>query len=166
MNPFRIDEHCAIQVYFLFAPKFSEHGCYLTGRITPPADWVRTVQPTNFSVTIRQAGPISLLDVSGRLTSFETGALRESISRLLKQDRKNIVLNLSELQYLDSSGIGELARVYVSVVKEGGQMKVVGLSPKVEEILKITQLYQVFPEFPSEEAALQSFPGSGRKETI
>jgi len=92
------------------------------------------VQPTNFSVTIRQAGPISLLDVSGRLTSFETGALRESISRLLKQDRKNIVLNLSELQYLDSSGIGELARVYVSVVKEGGQMKVVGLSPKVEEI--------------------------------
>jgi len=124
------------------------------------------VQPTNFSVTIRQAGPISLLDVSGRLTSFETGALRESISRLLKQDRKNVVLNLSELQYLDSSGIGELARVYVSVVKEGGQMKVVGLSPKVEEILKITQLYQVFPEFPSEEAALQSFPESGRKETI
>ena len=124
------------------------------------------MQPTNFSVTIRQAGSISLLDVSGRLTSFETGALRESISRLLKQDRKNIVLNLSELQYLDSSGIGELARVYVSVVKEGGQMKVVGLSPKVEEILKITQLYQVFPEFPSEEAALQSFPESGRKETI
>jgi len=124
------------------------------------------VQPTNFSVTIRQAGPISLLDVSGRLTSFETGALRESISRLLKQDRKNIVLNLSALQYLDSSGIGELARVYVSVVKEGGQMKVAGLSPKVEEILKITQLYQVFPEFPSQEAALQSFPESGRKETI
>jgi len=124
------------------------------------------VHPTNFSVIIRQAGPVYLLDVSGRLTSFETGALRESISRLLKQDRKNIVLNLSELQYLDSSGIGELARVYVSVVKEGGQMKVVGLSPKVEEILKITQLYQVFPEFPSEEAALQSFPESGRKETI
>ena len=124
------------------------------------------MQPTNFSVTIRQAGPISLLDVSGRLTSFETGALRESISRLLKQDRKNIVLNLSELQYLDSSGIGELARVCVSVMKEGGQMKVVGLSPKVEEILKITQLYQVFPEFPSHEAALQSFSESGRKETI
>jgi anti-sigma B factor antagonist len=123
------------------------------------------VQPTNFSVTIRQAGAISLLDVSGRLTSYETGALRETISRLLKQGRKNIVLNLGALQYLDSSGIGELARIYVSVVKVSGQMKVVGLSPKVEEILKITQLYQVFPEFPSEEAALQSFPESGRKET-
>jgi anti-sigma B factor antagonist len=122
------------------------------------------VQPTTFAVTIRQAGPISLLDITGRLTSFEIGALRESISRLLKQGRKNIVLNLSGLQYLDSSGIGELARVYVSVVKESGEMKVVGLSPKVEEILKITQLYQVFPEFPSEEAALQSFPESSRKD--
>ena len=124
------------------------------------------MQPTNFSVTIRQAGAISLLDVSGRLTSYETGALRETISHLLKQGRKNIVLNLGALQYLDSSGIGELARIYVSVVKVSGQMKVVGLSPKVEEILKITQLYQVFPEFPNEEAALRSFPESGRKETI
>ncbi len=92
--------------------------------------------------------------------------MRESISQLLKRGRKNIVLNLSALQYLDSSGIGELARVYVTVVKAGGQMKVVGLSRKVEEILKITQLYQVFPEFPDEEAALQSFPQSGRKKTI
>jgi anti-sigma B factor antagonist len=122
------------------------------------------VQPSNFAVTIRHSGLISILDVSGRLTSFEVGALRESISRLLKQGRKNIVLNLSGLQYLDSSGIGELARIYVSVVKQSGQMKVIGLSPKVEEILKITQLYQVFPEFPSEEAALKSFPESGRKD--
>ncbi len=134
--------------------------------MSSPADWVRTVQPTNFSVTIRQSGPISLLDVSGHLTSFETGALREAISRLLKQGRRDLVLNLSGLQYLDSSGIGELARIYVSVVKASGQMKVVGLSSRVEEILKITQLYQVFPEFPSEEAALQSFPESRDKETF
>ena len=112
----------------------------------------------NFSIKIRQAGVVSLVDVSGRLTSFETGALRDSISRLLKQGHKDIVLNLSGLQYLDSSGIGELARVYVSVVKQNGQMKAVGLSAKVEEILKITRLYQVFPEFPDEEAALASFP--------
>ena len=126
------------------------------------------MQATNFSVSIRQAGPISLVDVSGRLTFFEVGALRDSISRLLKPGRKNIVLNLSGLQYLDSSGIGELAKiyVYVSVVKVDGQLKVVGLSPKVEEILKISQLYQVFPEFPTEEAALRSFPESSPKRTI
>lgn len=113
---------------------------------------------SDFSIKIREAGTVSLLDVSGRLTSFETGALRDSISRLLKQGRRDIVLNLSGLNYLDSSGIGELARVYVTVVKQNGQMKVVGLSSKIEEVLKITQLYQVFPEFPDEEAALKSFP--------
>lgn len=112
----------------------------------------------NFSVRIRQEGSVTLLDLSGRLTSFETGALREAIAQLLKQKRKHIVLNLSALQYMDSSGIGELARNYVSVVKQGGQMKVVGLSSKVEEVLKITQLYQVFPEFPTEEDAVNSFP--------
>ena len=112
----------------------------------------------NFSLIIRQGGNVTLLDVSGRLTSFESVALRDAIAQLLKQKRKQIVLNLSGLQYMDSSGIGELARNYVSVVKQGGQMKVVGLSSKVEEVLKITQLYQVFPEFPSEEEAVNSFP--------
>ena len=112
---------------------------------------------SSFSVSIRQAGSVAVVDVTGRLTSFEIGALREAIARLLKQGRKNLVLSLGGLQYLDSSGIGELARVYVSVVKAGGQLKAVGLSPMVEEVLKITQLYQVFPEFASEEEALNSF---------
>lgn len=114
-----------------------------------------------FTVSIRQKGSVSVLEVSGRLTSFEIGALRDAIARLLKEGRKNVVLNLSALQYLDSSGIGELARIYVSVVKRDGQMKVVGLSPKVEEVLKITQLYQVFPEFSTEAEALNSFPELG-----
>ncbi|HXY23138.1 MAG TPA: STAS domain-containing protein [Candidatus Acidoferrum sp.] len=114
-------------------------------------------QGSNFTVQIRQKGDVCLLDLSGRLTSFEVTGFRDSITRLLKQGRNQMLLNLNGLHYLDSSGIGELARVYVSVVKQGGQMKVVGLSPKVEEVLKITQLYQVFPEFPSEEEAMQSF---------
>lgn len=118
---------------------------------------------SNFSIKIREVGAVTLLDVSGRLTSFETGALRDSISRLLIEGRRDIVLNLSGLKYLDSSGIGELAWVYVMVVKQSGQMKVVGLSSKIEEVLKVTQLYQVFPEFPDEEAALNSFPGSATK---
>ena len=118
---------------------------------------------TDFSIKIRQSGIVSLVDVSGRLTSFETGTLRDSISRLLKQGHKDIILNLTDLQYLDSSGIGELARVYVSVVKQSGQMKVIGLSSKIEEVLKITHLYQVFPEFPDEEAALRSFPENRSK---
>jgi len=99
------------------------------------------------------------VEVSGRLTSFEAKAFREMIYGLLKQGHTNIVLNLTRLDYLDSSGVGELVRNYMSTVKRGGAMKVVGLAPKVEEILKVTQLYQVFPEFPDEASALESFPG-------
>jgi len=118
------------------------------------------LQSGSFTISIRKKDAVTILDVGGRLTSFEVSALRDAISRLLKEGRNNIVLNLRALDYLDSSGIGELARSYVSVVKTGGQMKVVGLSAKVEEVLQITQLFRVFPEFPSEEAALDSFPES------
>jgi anti-sigma B factor antagonist len=119
----------------------------------------------DFSATIRRAGPVSLIDLNGRLTFFEVGILRENITRLLREGRKQIVLNLGGLHYLDSSGIGELARMYVMVVKSGGEMKVVGLTPKIEEILKVTHLYQVFPEFPDEHSALQSFPSAHTNET-
>lgn len=118
------------------------------------------LQSGTFTISIRKKGAVSILDVSGRLTWFEGSALRDAISQLLKEGRKNIVLNLGALDYLDSSGIGELARSYVSVVKKGGAVKVVGLSAKVEEVLKMTQLFRVFPEFPSEEEAIDSFPES------
>jgi anti-sigma B factor antagonist len=111
----------------------------------------------NFSVSVRQADGVSLVDVTGRLTSFESRAFQQMIGALLKQGQTHIVLNLTALEYLDSSGIGELARSYMSVVKKGGAVKVVGLASRVEEILKVTQLYQVFPEFPDEASALESF---------
>jgi len=116
----------------------------------------------SFSVKVRHAEGIALVDVEGRFTSLEGKAFREMIFGLVKQGRTNIVLNLSALDYLDSSGVGELVRNYMTVIKKGGAMKVVGLAPKVEEILKVTQLYQVFPEFPDEASALQSFPGAQR----
>ena len=116
----------------------------------------------NFSATIRQIGDVSVVQVSGKLTSLESGALRNSIAQLLKEGRKQILLNLSGLVYLDSSGIGDLVHTYMSVIKRGGEMKVIGLTDKVEEILKITQLYQVFPEFKDERSALQSFPENGK----
>ena len=112
----------------------------------------------DFSATIRHSGRASLIDIHGRLTFFEVGILRENVHRLLSEGHKHIILNLSGVQYLDSSGIGELARTYVTVLKSGGEMRVVGLSRNVEDVLKVTKLYHVFPEFADEEAALQSFP--------
>src|SRR5260370_28149450 len=117
----------------------------------------------NFSDTIRQVGHVSVVEVTGKLTSFESGALRNSIAQLLKEGRKQILLNLSGLAYLDSSGIGDLVHTYMSVIKSGGEMKVVGLTDKVEEILKITQLYQVFQEFQDQPSALHNFPETRQK---
>lgn len=119
--------------------------------------------PLNFSLTIRHSEDVSFLEVNGRLTSFESAAFRDAVDGLLKQGHKNFVLNLTGLDYLDSSGIGELVRNYLSVVKNGGAMRVVGLAPRVEEILKVTQLYQVFLEFPDEASARESFsPRNGK----
>lgn len=112
----------------------------------------------NFSAKIRHSGAVSIIDVTGQLTSFTRGALRNTVTELLKQGRKSILLNLSGLDYLDSSGIGDLVANYLTVIKAGGEMKVVGLSRKIEEILKITQLYQIFPEFQDEQSAVGSFP--------
>lgn len=114
----------------------------------------------NFSATIRNVGPVSVVDLTGHLTSLAQGALHDTIAALLEQGRKSILLNLSGLEYVDSSGIGDLVRNYLAVVKAGGEMKVVGLTPRIEEIMKITQLYQVFPDFQDEQSALRSFPAS------
>jgi len=91
---------------------------------------------------------------------LKSGRCAIPFNHCLQERRKNILLNLSGLAYLDSSGIGELARIYVAAVKNGGTMKVIGLTPKVEEVLKITHLSQVFQEFPDEQSPLRSFPGT------
>jgi anti-sigma B factor antagonist len=115
----------------------------------------------NFAVTIRHRGHVSIIDAKGELTSFASGALAQVISGLLKKGHTRIILNLSSLTYLDSSGIGELVQNYRTVIRANGEMKVVGLTAKVEEILKITQLYRVLHEFDDEDTALQSFPEAG-----
>ena len=114
-------------------------------------------------MTIRHSDNVSVLEVSGRLTSFESTAFRDAIHGMLNQGHKNIVLNLTALDYLDSSGVGELVRNYMAVVKKGGGMRVVGLAPKIEEILKVTHLHQVFPDFPDEASARASLsPGNDK----
>jgi anti-sigma B factor antagonist len=114
-------------------------------------------------MTIRHSDDVSFLEVSGRLTSFESTAFRDAIRGMLNQGHKNIVLNLTALDYLDSSGVGELARNYMTVVKKGGAMRVVGLAPKIEEILKVTHLHRVFPDFIDEASARASLsPGNDK----
>src|ERR1700693_2563501 len=116
----RRSRFCRFSTYFL-AYEMSCSGFPRHSRIVSTSHQERIL---DFSATIRHSGQASLIDLRGRLTFFEVGVLRENVTRLLREGHKHLVLNLSALQYLDSSGVGELARMYVMVLKSGGEMKV------------------------------------------
>lgn len=114
----------------------------------------------NFSATIRHSGDVTLIDLHGALTFLEIAALGQTIRDLLNDGHKKFVLNMGGVRSLDSSGIGELVRNYMTVINRGGDLKMLNLSPKVEEILTITKLSQVFQDFSDEQSAVKSFGGN------
>ena len=106
----------------------------------------------------RQAGDVSVLDLSGEIRIGEgTSALRNSIRELAAQGNKKILLNLGEVRYIDSSGIGELIANYTTASKAGGQVKLLKLTDKVRDLLVITKLLTVFDVYDDEAQALSSF---------
>jgi anti-sigma B factor antagonist len=109
---------------------------------------------------MRETADATILDLSGRITLGEgLGDLRDSIREALSGTRKNIVLNLGEVSYIDSSGLGQLIGSYATVRERGGQMKLVNLQKKVVDLMQITKLLTVFETYNTEAAALASFAG-------
>ena len=108
--------------------------------------------------TERQAGDVTILDARGRLM-FGDGEddFRLAINRLLDADRVKIVINMAEVPFVDSAGLSQLVRTFVTTGKRDGGMKLVGLSTRVRELLTITRLLTVFKAFDSEEEAVASF---------
>ena len=110
------------------------------------------------NINERQAGDVTVLDMSGKITSGEGSvALRTAIRRLLEEGKKRILLNLAGVSYVDSSGIGELVSSYTAINKEGGQLKLLNLTQKIQDLLTITKLLTVFDTYESEAEALNSF---------
>lgn len=106
----------------------------------------------------RQVDGISILDLSGRITLGEGSVvLRDTIRELLGKGEKKILLNLGDVTYIDSSGIGELVSAYTAVRKEGGELKLLNLTKKVHDLLQITKLYTVFDVKDDEAAAIAAF---------
>lgn len=106
----------------------------------------------------RQVGDVTVLDVSGRITLGEgSSALRDALRDLVSKGHKKILLNLGEVSYIDSSGIGELVSGFTSVSNQGGQLKLLGLTKRVKDLLQITKLYTVFEVHDDEAAAIRSF---------
>ena len=109
-------------------------------------------------IEIRSQGDITILDVSGRITIGEgTAQIRNTVRELLKNGKSKILLNLGNVNYVDSSGVGELVSSYTTVTNAGGQLKLLNLTKKLRELLAITKLLTVFDTFTDEQKALGSY---------
>ena len=106
----------------------------------------------------RQVGDVSVIDVTGRITLGEgSSTLRDAIREMVTKGQKKILLNLGEVSYIDSSGIGELVSGFTSVTNSGGQLRLLNLTKRVKDLLQITKLYTVFDVHESEASAIRSF---------
>ena len=106
----------------------------------------------------RQAGDVTVLDMSGSIKMGEVrGVLRNAIRNLVSGGQKKILLNLGSVKYIDSSGIGELVSSYTSINNASGQLKLLNLTQKLQDLLTITKLLTVFDVYDSEADALNSY---------
>ena len=106
----------------------------------------------------RSAGNVKVLDLSGQIT-FTQGdqQFKDKIHSLVHQGHKNILVNMANVNHVDSAGLGELVGAYTTVTKAGGSMKLVGLTKRLHDLLAITKLLTVFDTFESEQDALKQF---------
>ena len=106
----------------------------------------------------RQVGDVTVVDVAGRITLGEgSSALRDLLREMVSKGNKHILLNLGEVSYIDSSGIGELVSGFTTVTNSGGQLKLLSLNKRVKDLLQITKLYTVFDVHEDEASAIRSF---------
>jgi anti-sigma B factor antagonist len=109
-------------------------------------------------ITTRQVGDVSVMDASGRITLGEgASSFRETLRELVSKGNKKLLLNLADVSYIDSSGIGELVSGFTTVTNQQGQLKLLNLTKRVRDLLQITKLYTVFEVFDDETAAVRSF---------
>jgi anti-sigma B factor antagonist len=103
-------------------------------------------------------GDVTVMDVAGRITLGEgSSALRDALRELVGKNQKKILLNLGEVSYIDSSGIGELVSGFTTVTNSGGNLKLLNLNKRVKDLLQITKLYTVFDVHEDEAGAIRSF---------
>ena len=106
----------------------------------------------------RAAGDVTILDVTGKMTLGEGDEiLKDKVHSLALQGRKKILLNLAGVPYIDSAGLGEIVRTYTTVSRQGGKLKLLNLTKRIEDLLSITKLLTVFEVYETEAEAIQSF---------
>ena len=112
----------------------------------------------SLSIKDRQAGDVTILDLSGKITIGEGSVqLREAVRRMLDEGKKKLLLNLGDVSYVDSSGIGELVSSYTTTGNNGGQLKLLNQTKKIHDLLTSTKLVTVFETPDNEDTAVASF---------
>ena len=112
----------------------------------------------NLKTSTRQVDGVTIVDCNGRITLGEGSiVLRDVVKDLLSKGQKKILMNLGDVNYIDSSGIGELVSAYTTVKNQGGELKLLNLTKKVHDLLQITKLYTVFDVKDDEAAAVKAF---------
>jgi anti-sigma B factor antagonist len=110
------------------------------------------------TINTREVAHVTILDVSGRIVlGDEIGQLRDAVRSLVTEGKKKIILNLADVDYIDSSGVGELVGCFTTVRNAGGELKLLNLSQKVHDVLHVTKLYTVFDIRDDEFTAVKSF---------
>jgi anti-sigma B factor antagonist len=113
---------------------------------------------SSIKISTRQVDGVTVLDTSGRITLGEGSVqLRDAVRDLLSKGQKHILLNLGDVTYIDSSGIGELVSAFTTTKNQGGELKLLNLTRKVHDLLQITKLYTVFDVKDDEASAIASF---------
>jgi len=111
----------------------------------------------------RAVGDVVVLDIKGRVTLGEGDELlKDKVNSIVSQGRSKIVLNLAEVPYLDSAGLGEVVRAYTTVSRQGGSLKLLSLTKRITDLLSITKLLTVFDTFEAEDEAVRSFSASAK----
>ena len=112
----------------------------------------------SIKLNTRQVGDVTVIDVAGRITLGEgSSTMRDALRDLVGKSQKKILLNLGDVSYIDSSGIGELVSGFTTVTNSGGQLKLLNLNKRVKDLLQITKLYTVFDVHEDEAGAVRSF---------
>jgi len=111
----------------------------------------------------RTVNDVTVLDLKGKMTLGEGDELlKDKVNSLLNQGHKKIVLNLADVPYVDSAGLGEIVRTYTTVSRQGGSLKLLNLTKRIADLLSITKLLTVFESFEAEADAVRSFSASAK----
>ena len=109
-------------------------------------------------ISERKSGKVTVLDLSGKVTLGEGDVLlKDKLYSLLNQGQKDVLLNLGNVHYVDSAGLGAIVAAYTTMTREGGSLKLVSVTKKLQDLLSITKLLTVFETFDSEDEALRSY---------